>query len=203
MRENGTKLLRRQQVWVIVIGGLFVADFVFYGYMPSHRRLQSLARARTQQEQVINMAVSQAEVLPTLEKQHREAQRVVRHYEDRVPTESNLGLFQRQIADIMTAHQLTDQEVAPGNDIEADELNCIPVDMKCKGNLTGIFGFFKDLQSSQRMVRIQKVTLQNDAGFTGVVAMQTEAVIFYRAERPQETEPLADGRSLETPNDDA
>jgi Tfp pilus assembly protein PilO len=204
MRESGTRLLlRRQQMWVIVIGGLFMADFVFYGYMPSHRRLQALTQARTQKQQVIDTAASRAEALPTLEKQRKEAAKVVRHYEDCVPTESNLGLFQRQIADIMTAHQLTDQVVVPGKDVEAGELSCIPVHMNCTGSLTGIFGFFKDLQSSQRLVRIQKVTLKNDTGFTGVVAMQTEAVVFYRSQKPQETKPLADGRSLETANDDA
>jgi Tfp pilus assembly protein PilO len=201
--EITCSLLRKQQVWVIVIAVLFVADFVFYGYMPSHRRLQSLERARTQQERIISMAVSQAEALPDLEKRYREAERVVRYYEDCVPTESNLGLFQRQIADIMTAHQLTDQEVVPGKDIAAGELNCIPVHMNCKGNLTGIFGFFKDLQSAQRLVRIEKVALKNDARFGGVVAMQTEAVIFYRSQKAPETKPLADGGALETANDDA
>ena len=204
MTEGATKLLlRKQQVWVFVIGGLFIADFVFYGYMPSRQRLQTLAHARTQQEYVINTAVSQAEVLPTLEKQHEQAVRMVRYYQECIPTEGNLGLFQRQIADIMTTHQLTDQVVVPGKAIEAGELNCIPVHMNCKGSLTGIFGFFKDLQSARRLVRIEKVTLQNDAEFKGLVAMQTEAVIFYRSEKPPETEPRADGRALEAANDDA
>jgi Tfp pilus assembly protein PilO len=204
MSETGTRsLLRKQQVWVFVIGGLFIADFVFYGYMPSRRRLQTLAHTRTQQEHVISTAVSHAEALPTLEEQHREAVRIVQYYQDCVPTEGNLGLFQRQIADIMTTHQLTDQVVVPGQTIEAGELNCIPVHMNCRGSLTGLFGFFKDLQNARRLVRIEKVTLKNDTGFTGVVAMQTEAVIFYRSEKQQDVEPRADGQSLEAQDNDA
>jgi len=204
MSESGTKvLLRKQQVWVFVIGGLFIADFVFYGYMPSRRRLQALAHAQDQQERVISTAITHAEALPTLEQQHKEVERVVRYYQDCIPTEGNLGLFQRQIADIMTTHQLSDQVVVPGQTIEAGELNCIPVHMNCKGSLAGLFGFFKDLQNARRLIRIEKVTLRNDTGFTGDVAMQTEAVIFYRSEKPQDAEPRADGRSLEAEDNDA
>ncbi len=31
-------VLKKQQVWVYAIAVLFVVDFVFYGYLPSHRR---------------------------------------------------------------------------------------------------------------------------------------------------------------------
>lgn len=202
MNNRATKpLLRRQQAWVLGIGVLFLADFVFYGYMPSHRRLESLARARSQHESTLNTATSQAEALPTLEKRHKETAGTVRYYEACVPTESELGVFLGQIASIMTVHQLADQVVEPGKEIEADELNCIPVRMDCTGTLSAIFGFCADLQSLHRIVRIEKITLNNDSGFTGRVAMQTEAVIFYRPQKTQETDSWTSKRfSEKAPN---
>jgi len=196
-------LLRKQPVWGFAIGALFLVDFVFYGYMPSHRRLQSLARARSQHELTINTALTQAEALPTLEERHKNMARMVRRYEDCVPTESALGVFLGQIANIMTQHQLTNQVVEPGAETQADGLNCIPVHMNCTGTLTAIFGFFNDLQSLHRLVRIEKITLRNDSGFTGTVSMQTGAVIFYRPQTAQEADASASKRASEVADDNA
>ena len=204
MSKRQTRLLlRKQEVWVSVIGVLFLADFVFYGYMPSHRRVQALARARAQQGHVIDTAAAQAEALPALEKRHQDTARMVRRYADSVPTESDLGMFLSQIATIMKKNQLTDEVVVPGKELKADELNCIPVHMNCTGTLSGVFGFFIDLQSLHRLVRIEKITLRNDDGFTGTVAMQTEAMIFYRPEKPPQISSRTSDRLWDVPRDDA
>jgi len=204
MNNSGTRLLlHRQQAWVLGIGVLFLADFVFYGYMPSHRRLESLSRAREQHRDIIKMAMSQAEALPALEKRHKETAGIVQRYEGSVPSESALGVFLGQIASIMTAHQLTDQVVEPGKEIETEALSCIPVRLNCTGTLSAVFSFFSDLQELHRLVRIEKIALTNDSGFTGRVAMQTEAVIFYRPANAQETDALTGMRISEMANDGA
>lgn len=190
-KTRSSPLPQRQQMWVYVVGVLFLADFVFYGYLPSHRRLQSLEQAKAQQERLIQTTESQERALPALEQGLRTLEKTVLRYDDNVPAERALGLFLGQIADIMTAHSLTDQVVEPGREARADELSCIPVRMDCKGSLNGIFGFFNDLQSLGRLIRIERVTLKNDADYTGRVTMQTEAMIFYRSEKQQATDDLA------------
>jgi Tfp pilus assembly protein PilO len=188
MNKTGSSLLlQRQQIWVYVVGVLFLADFVFYGYLPSHRRLQSLEQARIQQERLIQTTESQERALPALEQSLKTLGKAVLRYDDTVPAERALGPFLGQIANIMTEHSLTDQVVEPGGETQAGELNCIPVRMNCKGSLNGIFGFFNDLQGLGRLVRIEKVTLKNDGDYTGQVTMQTEAMIFYRPQRQQGT----------------
>ena len=184
-------MLHRQQIWVCVVGVLFLADFVFYGYLPSHRRLQSLTQARIQEERLIQTAQSQEQALPELEQSLEATEKTVVNYQDNVPTERALGTFLGQIAGIMTKHALTHQEVAPGKEIEADGLNCIPVRMECKGSLVGVFGFFNDLQSLDRLVRIENVMLKDDGNFAGRITMQTDAVIFYRSNKPPHTGSLA------------
>ena len=204
MSKSRTRLLlQKQPVWGLAIGALFLVDFVSYGYMPSHRRLQSLAQARRQHEQVINTATAQAEALPALAERHKETARMVRRYEDCVPSESALGVFLGQIANIMTQHQLTDQVVEPGQETKADELNCIPVHLNGTGTLDTIFGFFDGLESLHRLVRIERIILLNDSGFTGAVSMQAEAVIFYRPQAAQEADASVSKRSSEVTNDDA
>ncbi|UCD50476.1 MAG: type 4a pilus biogenesis protein PilO [Phycisphaerales bacterium] len=202
-KHRGKLLPGRQQLWVLVVGVLFAADFVFYGYMPSHRRLQALARARDRQEQVIDAATARSEALPILEQRYKEMARLVRRYDNYVPTESALGVFLRQVPNIMTEHELRNQVMVPKETIQVGELSCIPVQMNCTGTLDGLFGFFNDLSSLRRLVRIEQVTLRNDSGYAGSVTMQTEAVIFCRPQKLQGTTSQAGDRLLEMTNDDA
>jgi Tfp pilus assembly protein PilO len=70
--------------------------------------------------------------------------------------------------------------VAPGEEIKADKLNCMPVNMQCKGKLGQIFEFYRQLQRLDRLVRIESVKLVNSDDLSGQVSMQTRTVVYYR-----------------------
>jgi Tfp pilus assembly protein PilO len=176
---------RKLQRWVYVIGILFCADFIFYGYMPSHRRLQSLDQARAQQRRMIETASLQANELPALELRLQNAEKTVEHYEANVPEETSLGVFLEDIAHIMTKHHLTNQVVNPGKEVACDGVSCLPVQVNCTGSLKDIFAFFQDFQTMDRLVRVQRAVLQNDSDFAGQVGVQTQAMIFYRPQTQQ------------------
>jgi Tfp pilus assembly protein PilO len=193
MNPQMSRLLRRkQQLWVYLIAVLFVADFISYGYMPSRRRLQSLKQAGAQQEAMIRTAAMQSKKLPGLKQRLKTVEEIVEHYDAYVPEERALGAFLQDIAHMMTEHRLTDQVVVPQDEMRSSGVRCIPVHMNCKGSLSDLFGFFGDLQTMGRLVRIEKTVLTNDNEYTGQVSLHTEAVIFYRA--PQSRD-LADDTS--------
>jgi Tfp pilus assembly protein PilO len=194
---------RRQQMWIYLIGVLFVADFVFYGYMPSDRRLRSLKEVRAQQERTIATAAAQGKELPALKLRLKNVEKIVEHYEAYVPEEDLLGVFLQSMAKMMTEHHLTDQGVVPGTAIESGGANRIPVHVNCTGTLNDIYGFFRDFQAMDRLVRIEKAVLKNDSGFTGQIGMHTEAVIFYRPQTQQRINDLADGTSAKAVKNDA
>jgi Tfp pilus assembly protein PilO len=179
MNTSGSRLLhRKQQMWVYVIAGLFVCDFVLCGYLPSQQRLASLRRTRAQQKQTILMAATQSAELPGLERRLRGMEKAVTGFDLRVPADRALGTFLQQISGIMTDCRLTEQVVLPGKEAKTNDLNCVPIHVACKGTLTDFFDFFRKLQSMDRLVRIEKVALENDSDLTGRVSMQVEAVIF-------------------------
>lgn len=184
---------RRQQAWLYAVAVLFCADFAFYGYTPSHKRLQSLRKAEIQQGRMIDTAVAQSKELPALKARLQSVEQIVGHYEAYVPREVSLGGFLQDIARIMTEHHLADQVVVPGKEVESGGVRCIPVRINCKGSLRDIFGFFHDFQAMDRLVRIEKVVLQNDRDFTGQVGMDTNAVIFYRPSAERDVTPVAAG----------
>jgi len=183
MKKSG----RRQQVWVYVITFLFLADFVFYGYMPSHRRLQALHTSRSQQASMIQAGATQSKELPALKLRLKNVQKVVEHYDAYLPQEASLGVFLQEIARIMTEHRLMDQVVVPGQEVESNGVGCVPVHINCKGSLKDLFSFFRDFQAMERLVRIESVSLKNDNEYTGQVSLETNAVVFYQLQTPQKT----------------
>jgi len=184
---------RKQQAWLYAIAVLFCADFVFYGYTPSHKRLQSLRAAQVQEQRLIETAAAQSKELPAIKARLKNVQQIVVHYEEYVPREVSLGSFLQEIARIMTEHQLADQVVVPGKEEESNGVGCISVHVNCRGSLKDIFSFFHDFQSMDRLVRIEKVILQNDRDFTGRVNMDADAVIFYRSQAPRDAASVAAG----------
>jgi Tfp pilus assembly protein PilO len=177
--------LRRQQLWVLAVGALFFADFLLCGYWPSHTRLAGLKEKKIRYEQIILTGRSKGAQLDALRTRLSRAQEIAAHYDSYVPTEGLLGTFVRQMAELMTAHQLTDQAVVAGKETQAGELVCIPVHINGSGDLRGIFGFFNDVRRLDRLLRIDRTTLRNDNVFSGRLTMEADAVIYYRPVKEQ------------------
>lgn len=171
---------KRQQVIICIVAGLLVADFVLFGYLPLKNRLEAIKQARAAQNTVIAKAATQRERLPAIRQQLQGLQRVVTDFEANVPAQKSIGEFLQQIANLMSQYNLSEQVVAPSKEIKGDGLNCIPIDMQCKGRLAQMFEFYECLQDLDRLVRIEHVTLTNDPDLSGQVNMQTRAVIYYR-----------------------
>lgn len=200
---RSSSFLRKQQIWVLAVAGLFAADFVLYGYLPSRERLQTVTEAKARQMQVIRTAESRSDVLESLKVRLEQTDRQIGDIRDRIPEESALGLFLGQIAQLMTQHGLSDQDVVLGRESVLDDLVCIPVHMKCSGNLAAIFGFFTDLQNLDRLVRVERTTLTNTREFSGAIVLQADAAIFYRPQKTQDASRSASTALWDGANDDA
>ena len=175
----------KQQIVVCVLAGAIVGGFVLFRYLPLQKRIKTIKQDRAAQTLVIAKASAESKQLPVLEEQLLKLQRTVENYEANIPTQRDLGVFLRRIADLMNKHNLKEQVISPGKEVEADNLRCIPVDMQCKGKLAQVFEFYKRLQGLERLVRIEKVELVNDSKFSGEMSMQTKAVIYYRPQAGQ------------------
>jgi Tfp pilus assembly protein PilO len=171
----------RKQIAICVTAAVMIAGFVLFRYLPLQRRIKAIKGKRAAQILAMTKASSESRRLPALKEELLRMQRAAVIYERQVPRERALGVFLQEIAGLMNEHNLREQLVQPGKEIEAGELNCIPVDMQCKGRLEQIFEFYKSLQKLNRLARIEQVKLVNDRDFAGEVSMQTKAIIYYRS----------------------
>ena len=180
-------LLRgRQQITICAIGAAIFCVFAVLWYLPLRRKMHIVKQAKTERAQVIARGTADARQLPLLREELTRLEARLGDYEAGIPVQRAHGVFLHRIADLMKEHNLNDQIITPGEEIEADKFNCIPVTMRCTGELAQITEFYRQLQSLDRLVRIEQVRLTNDAGYSGRVTMETEAVVYYRTEAGQE-----------------
>ena len=171
----------RQQLMIFVAAGVTIGGFGLFRYLPLRRTMKALRQTKTAQSLTIARGTADGKELPLLKEQLLKLQRELENYEANIPRQRDLGAFLHRIADLMNEHNLSEQVIEPRKEVEAEELNCIPVNMQCKGKLTQIFEFYRRLQGLDRLVRIEQVKLTNDSDYNGQVSMEAMAVIYYRA----------------------
>jgi Tfp pilus assembly protein PilO len=171
----------RQQLSICVAAGVMVVGFVLLRYLPLHKRMNTLSQTQAAQTLTIAKGAADNQQLLVLKEQLLKLQQNLENYEANIPRQSDIGVFLHRIADLMNEHKLSGQVIEPRKEIKTEKLNCIPVNMKCKGKLAQIFEFYRRLQGMDRLIRIEQVKLFNDSDFSGEVSMDAKAVIYYMA----------------------
>ena len=171
----------KQQMVIYIVAAVTIIGFVLFSYLPLRKRVKALSRDRELQQSFINKASSQRQQMPHLKQHLLKLQKTVENYQANIPANRDLGGFLQTIADLMSQQMLTYQFVEHGTESKVGTLNCIPVNMRCKGKLKQIFEFYRQLQQIDRSVRLSQVELVNDADFSGIVSMQTKAIIYYQS----------------------
>ena len=172
----------RQQLMIFVVAGVTIGGFGLFRYLPLRRRMKAARQTKVAQTLTIAKGTADSKQIPLLKEQLLELHRELENYEANIPGRSDIGVFLQKIAGLMNEHNLRGQVIEPRKEIKAEKLNCIPVNMKCKGRLTQIFEFYRQLQGMDRLIRIEQVKLFNDSDFSGEVDMEAKAVIYYRAQ---------------------
>jgi Tfp pilus assembly protein PilO len=171
----------RQQVTICVVAGVVVCVFMLFVYLPLYKQMKAIRQTKAAQSIAIAKGADDSQQLPLMKEQLLELRDRLKSYEANIPEQNTFGGFLGKITDLMNENSLKEQEITPGDVIKADQFNCIPVGMNCKGNLGQIFNFYRQLQALDRLVRIEQVKLSNDSNYKGHVSMETKAVIYYRA----------------------
>ncbi len=172
---------RSQQIAICVVAGAIICVFVIFWYRPLREKMRIVKQTKTEQMLTIAKGMADAKQLPGLEGQLEKLQTELEGYEAKIPSQRDFGAFLSRITDLMNENNLKEQSIEPGDVVEVDKFNCMPLSMKCKGRLAQIYNFYDRLQSLGRLVRIEQVRLSNSPEYTGQISMETKAVIYYRA----------------------
>ncbi len=172
----------KQQLTICLIAAAVIGGFTLFRFLPLHKKSKAVKQTKSAQTLIIAKGISDSEQLPVFTQQLLGLKTRLSNFEANIPEERALGGFVHKIAELMNQHNLKEQEIAPHTEIETDGLNCIPVSIQCRGGLTQIFQFYRQLQELDRLIRVQRVKLTNDSDFIGEVGMKTDVVIYYRTD---------------------
>jgi len=171
----------RQQLTICVVAGVVACVFVLFRYLPLRKRMKAVNQAKTAQTLAIAKGTADSRQLPLLKEQLLKLQNKLGNYQANIPENNTFGGFLGSVTDLMNENKLKEQEVIPGEELKADQFNCIPVSIRCKGELAQLFKLYRQFQTLDRLIRIERVKLSNDGGYKGQVSMETKAIIYYRA----------------------
>ncbi len=171
----------KKQIVIILTAVLVAGGFVLFSYMPLQKKNQSVKQLKNEQMLAIARGRADGSQMSIVQEQLLSLQTELENYQTSIPAQRELGPFVQQIAELMNQTNLKEQQITPGQEIQKDELSCIPVRIQCKGRLSEVFNFSRQLQNLGRHIRIETAKFENDDRYSGIVNMDTEIVIYYRA----------------------
>ncbi len=142
-------------VVAIVAAGLLV-------FLPQGRKLKHLDQRTAAQKRRLEADADRAAVVPAL---LREIEASKRHYKDfdrRLPEQKELGGFLRDIASHLTACDLSNQLIEPGNPTRSELFHTLPIIMRFRGSYLDIARFLRELEQMERLARVERLNIVND-----------------------------------------
>jgi Tfp pilus assembly protein PilO len=170
----------KKQIIIIIAAVLMVGGFVLFSYMPLQKKKQLVSGQKNAQSLVIAKGRADEAQVAMVEKQLSSLQAELEDYQTSIPSQNKFGLFLQQIADLLNQNSLKEQQITPGQEMQQDELTCIPVRIQCKGRISEIFEFIRQLQNLGRYIRVEPTKFENDSQYSGIVNMDLGMVIYYR-----------------------
>ncbi len=174
------KRFEKKQVFFLGMMVLAGVVLVLLGYIPVVWQKYVLRRALARQTLTVEQVQSSIDQAAILEQQIGQLQKQVERFDKCVPQDAQFASLWRQIADLITDHDLQDQQVRPGAEIRYDDFNVVTLDIECTGTLPRIFDFVRSLEQMDRLIRIGQMELTNDKNLSGELTFSAKAEAFYQ-----------------------
>ncbi len=175
------KYPERKQIQIIGIAAAIIVGFAVLRFYPLARRMTDIRQVRAAQDIAVGQVREYSIGIPVLRKQVGELRVSLTDYARRIPPGRQFADLWRRIADVMNEHNLQDQIVQPGSETTGPTVGCIPITIQCSGTLEQVFEFLKSLSDFERVIRIDKLQLLNDAEFSGRIKLIADAKVYYQA----------------------
>jgi Tfp pilus assembly protein PilO len=175
------KIENKQFVMSIAVVVLAVA-FVFFQYLPLNKKARELNAANAKLISDNTAVNARIGILDELKEQIEKTKQEVGNFDAKIPLGRSHGVFLQQLSEVMQQQGLTELVIQPGIEKETSTLCSIPVNIRCSGKLIQIFKFFRSLESFERVIRVEEITLSNNDKIEGVVTMNAKVEMFYRTQ---------------------
>ena len=172
--------LDKKQTVIVVLVVVVMTGFAVFQYIPIVQKKMHLKKEMSKQTEAMTQIRQYAAKLPELRKEKEMLKEEMEDYSIRIPEGKQFAQLWQQIADVMNECELAEQSVKPGAEQTTEELCCIPLSIECMGTLDQMFEFLESLEQFERLMRIEKIDLENSTNFDAKVKMNATANIYYQ-----------------------
>lgn len=171
------------QKHVLILSAMIVGAVALgaYQYTPIHRQKQELKKTLDAQALTKDEIQAKCSRLPVLHRQVLELGPRALEYDRRLPERKEFARLWQQIAEIMNRSQLSEQLVRPGTEVREGGLCVIPLQIEGMGTFEQIFTFFRELETFDRLIRMEAIQLQNDSDLSGRLHLVARAQVYYQS----------------------
>ena len=171
-------LEEKKQIMTFVMVVVMAVAFFLFKYVPLRKKLSNVKQDLSEQRVTAMKSEAQKQQMPIVQALFDDLKEQVQNFDTQIPNDRELGVFLKQVTQIMNECGLKEQQIRPDSEIETQSINCIPIEMQCKGTLQQLFNFYNTFQNAGRLVRIQKVSFVNEQDYTGQLNMKAKAIIY-------------------------
>ena len=157
-----TGKISKQTVMVLGIVVVAVVAAGLLVFLPQGRKLKHLDQRMTAQTQRLEADASLAAIVPALLREIEESKRHYKDFDRRLPEQKELGGFLRDIASHLTACNLSNQLIEPGNPTRSELFHTLPIIMRFRGSYLDIAKFLRELEQMERLARVERLSIVND-----------------------------------------
>jgi len=162
------KLRYEQPITVALIFGV-VGLYVFMVHLPQKRQLKRLEQEYRGQEEKFLRAKAEYSHLAELNKSVTLLRDVVGHLYRRMPAKGEFGSSLETIIAGLNTSKLITEEISPQSPKSAEKFSELPININFKGSFENICVFLAGLENLDRLIRIENLRLEGDAGSTPVI----------------------------------
>jgi Tfp pilus assembly protein PilO len=173
--------LEKQQLVILTLAVVLFVGFGLCRYYPLAKQKKRIEKVNEQQIAAVAEAKTYSMQLPILRRHIKAMIEKTNDYDLKIPKNRHFAELWQQLASVMNEHNLKEQLVQPGSEIQSAEVNCIPINIECSGSLKQIFELFKSLNNFERLIRIESIRLINDKDFVKPLKMKVQASVYYRS----------------------
>lgn len=169
----------KQQFIIIIVAVVSLGGFGLLRYLPLAGKTRAIKAAREQFQAGDREVKSQARQIPLLNAKMEQVKSKIGDYDSKIPFGREFASLYDEITDVMKKHNLSDQLIQPGGEIAGNEISTIPISIECSGNLKDIFGFFRSIESFDRLIRIESLEMKSEIEHD-IIAVKAGVLVFYR-----------------------
>ncbi|MFW6133273.1 MAG: type 4a pilus biogenesis protein PilO [Planctomycetota bacterium] len=176
------KYMTKDTAVMLGILAVLIICAVVFVYVPQHRKVQAaradIAAARNDLQQNARLA----SVVPMMIRRVEQMRRLYdKDWEKKLPAQTNLGQFVRQISHFRDVEGLSGSLIEPGSPEQTNLYNALPITMRVRGRFEALGRFLRRLEEMDRLVRIREMSITTESDETPVeVEVMMQMSIYHR-----------------------